>query len=113
MLEELKNDQDKFIQYLRMTPTSFRHILNLVEPYLSKRDTIMRTSIPAELKLMATPHHLAEGTSHTATAIHYRTGRSTRSHIINDTFIALWNVLQPIYLKPPCGPDEWRTISRG
>ena len=36
-------------------------ILNLVRPYITKKDTIMRTSINAEIRLAVTLRYLATG----------------------------------------------------
>ena len=72
----------------------------------------MCEAIKPELKLTATIHHLAEGSSHGAFAAHYRLGRSTVSQVSLDTFKALTEVLAPIYLKPPSGQTDWRNIAK-
>ena len=113
LVTELRGDEARFKKYFRMTPTNFDHLLSLVKPYLVKKDTRMRKAIVPGLKLAITLHHLAEGASHSAIAAHYRLGRSTTSIAIYDTLAALWKVLQPIYLKPPTGPTEWKIISEG
>ncbi|XP_067944974.1 uncharacterized protein [Watersipora subatra] len=115
LIKELREDQDsrRHIKYLRISPENFDYILEAIKPLITKQDTVMRKSIEPGLKLAATLHHLAEGSSHAAISAHYRLGRSTVSQIIDDTCVALWTVLQPIYLKPPSGPDEWRAIAEG
>lgn len=113
LINDLRDDPDKFASYLRMTPASFDYILSLVKDDLTKLDTNMRDAIPVELKLMATLHHLAEGSSLAATALHYRVGRSSIAEFVDSTCIAIWKALQPIYLKPPCGPEEWKNIALG
>lgn len=72
----------------------------------------MRRAIEPGLKLAVTLHHLAEGASHSTIALHYRLGRSTVSNIIYETCDAIWKVLQPLYMKKPDGPREWKTIAR-
>ena len=81
-----------------MTVENFDIILDLVDPHLRRRDTVMRLAIEPGLKLAIPLHHLAEGASHVAIAAHYRFGRSTVSLIIYETYEALWTVLQPLYL---------------
>ena len=76
-------------------------------------DTHLRKAIAPGLKLAITLHHLAEGASHASISAHYRLGRSTTSQIIYNTVDALWKVLQPIYLKPPSGPTEWKHVAKG
>ncbi|XP_067948744.1 uncharacterized protein [Watersipora subatra] len=79
-----------------MTPANFDHLLLLMKPQITKKDTVMRLAIEPKLKLAVTLHHLAEGASHTSIAAHYRLGRSTTSQIKYETVKALWNVLRPI-----------------
>lgn len=98
-------------QYLRMSRESFDHLLTLVSPYITKQDTNMREAIPPGLKLVVTLHHLASGNSHIDIAHHYRLGRSTVGEIIYDVSEAIWKVLQPQYLRVPCGPEEWKSIA--
>jgi hypothetical protein len=72
----------------------------------------MRRAIEPGLKLAVTLHHLAEGASHSTIVLHYRLRRSTVSNIIYETCDAIWKVLQPLYMKKPDGPREWKTIAR-
>ena len=75
--------------------------------------TTMRKTIQPEVKLAVTLHHLAEGSTQSSIALHYRLGRSTVSQIIYDTCKAIWTVLQPIYLSPPKSPEDWKAIAKG
>ena len=115
LVNELRGDEDsrRHIKYLRISPENFDYILEAIRPLITKLDTNMRKAIEPGLKLAVTLHHLAEGASHASIASHYRLGRSTVSQIIDETCVALWTVLQPIYLKPPSGPGEWRAIADG
>lgn len=100
-------------QYLRMSKEHFDHLLRLVAPHITKQDTFMRRAIHPGIKVAVTLHHLAEGASHNSIAMHYRLGRSTVSEIIYDTAKAIYDVLQPLYMKPPSGPEEWKRIANG
>ena len=72
----------------------------------------MRDAIPAGLKLAVTLHHLAEGSSHSCIAQHYRLGRSTVSDIIYDTCEAIYSALQPVHMRIPEGTAEWNRVSK-
>jgi hypothetical protein len=84
-----------------------------VHPRLKKIDTNMRDAIAPDLKLALTLHHLAEGTTHSTLSSNFRVGRSTVSEIIYDTCKAIYDVLQPIYMKPPSSPAEWKAVAEG
>lgn len=111
-LQDPSND-GRHKQHFRMSYANFHHLLKLLKPYVTKQVTQMRRPIEPELKLVVTLHHLAEGASHKSIAQHYRLGRSTVAQAIYSTYQALWKVLQPLYLRPPSGPQEWLHISDG
>ena len=96
-----------------MTVENFDQILAMVSPLITRQDTMMRKAIDPGLKLAVTLHHLAEGASHSSVALHYRLGRSTVSNIIYETCDAIWEALQPVYLKAPGGPSDWLIIAKG
>jgi hypothetical protein len=96
-----------------MTVENFDRILALIRPHIVRQDTMMRKAVEPGLRLAITLHHLAEGASHSSISLHYRLGRSTVSNIIYDTCDAIWEVLQPLYLKAPSGPSDWRRIAKG
>jgi hypothetical protein len=48
-------------RYFRMSPNRFQHLLGLVTPLISKKDTSMRKAIPAEERLALTLRFLATG----------------------------------------------------
>lgn len=113
LIQELRSDNQRHKGYLRMTPRNFDYILELIRDEITKMDTCLRYAIPPGLKLAVTLHFLAEGCSYYSIACHYRLGKSTVSYIIRDTCLALWNALQPLYLKTPQTIDEWRTVAAG
>lgn len=113
LVREIRSFSSYHRRYLRMTVENFDRILAMVSPLITRRDTMMRKAIDPGLKLAITLHHLAEGASHSSVALHYRLGRSTVSNIIYETCDAIWEVLQPIYLKGPGGPSDWLSIAKG
>jgi hypothetical protein len=55
LLRELReNDPEDFKNYLQMDNSTFEYILNIISPYISKKDTVMRKCITAEERLAAT-----------------------------------------------------------
>lgn len=54
---------------------------------------------------------LATGNSYSSLAPSFRIGISTLSQIIPDTCKAIWDTLQPEYLRTPSTPSEWRRIA--
>lgn len=113
LVQEMRLYSDRHTRYLRMNTASFDHLLGMISASITKQDTIMRKAIEPGLKLAVTLHHLSEGASHSVIADHYRLGKSTVSQIIMDTCEAIWTILQPIYMKPPIGPTEWKQVAEG
>ena len=55
---------------------------------------------------------LATGDSYTGLCARFRMGRSTVHEIINETCEAIWQALQPDFMKPPTRQD-WEQIEKG
>jgi hypothetical protein len=53
--------------------------------------------------------YVTQGTSMRRVAVSYMRGTCTVSWVIRDTCTAIWNQLQPNYLKPPT-PEDWQRI---
>lgn len=88
-----------FKNYLRMDFETFRILLDLVFPIISKQNTKMRESISAEERLTTTLRYLATGRSFED--LKFSTGISAPSlcKIIPETCKAIYNVLKKTYLK--------------
>lgn len=100
LLQELRdNFPTDFRNYLRMDAESFRILLDLVTPIISKQDTRMRESISAEERLTATLRYLATGRSFED--LKFSTGISSPSlcKIIPETCKAIYEVLKKTDLK--------------
>ena len=93
-----------------MSPDRFDHLLSLVEPAISKQNNY-RQPISAAGRLCLTVRFLASGDSQQSLSFAFRIGRSTVLDIIEETCEAIYNILAPIYLKPPSFPQEWAKIS--
>ena len=94
-----------------MSPDTFQHLLTLVSPFITKKDTHMREAIGAAERLALTIHYLAYGDSQQSLSFGYRISRSSVSSIIHETCAAIWEALNKIYLRPPQHSHEWKAIS--
>lgn len=78
LLRELRdNNPEDFKNYLRMDSACFDDLMTTLRPFLTKQDTTMRQSIPAEERLIATLRFLATGRSYED--LKYSTGISAQA----------------------------------
>ena len=96
-----------------MSPDRFDHLLNLVVPAITKRESNLRRPISAAEPLFLTTRFLASGDSQQYLSFAFRIGRSTVSGIIKETCKAIYEALAPIYLKVPASPNELKEIAKG
>ena len=62
LMQELsKEDHESYRNFVKMTQEDFTELLTKVSPLISKKDTIMRKSIPAAERLSLTLRYLATG----------------------------------------------------
>ena len=62
LLRELRvDDPEAFRQYHRLDVNAFKEVLRMVEPFILKKDTVMRASICPEERLAVTLRFLATG----------------------------------------------------
>ncbi|KAF6215678.1 hypothetical protein GE061_000009, partial [Apolygus lucorum] len=62
LLEELETED--FRNFLRMDVEVFEELLNMVTPFIQKKDTLMREAVTAEERLVVTLRYLATGRSY-------------------------------------------------
>ncbi|XP_050676737.1 uncharacterized protein LOC126973475 isoform X1 [Leptidea sinapis] len=110
-IEELKSDDGKFYEYLRMTVTTFDSLLVRLADNLRRENTHFRNCISAEERLVITLRYLASGCSFKQLHYNFRVGMSTISKIIKETCSVIWSVLSAEYLKLPNTEEEWRAIA--
>ena len=99
-------------RYMRMSPESFKYILNVVGPVIAKKDTRFRKAIPPAERLCLTLHYLAYGGSQQSLSFAYRVAKSTISNVIDETWLALWNCLKENFLQPPKTSEDWKRIAK-
>jgi hypothetical protein len=112
MFQQLRQYPDRFHAQYRMTSHTFDYLLAIVGPRIRRQDTVMRKAIDPETRLCVTLHFLATGMNFNSLAYIYALGRKTVSDMVYDCCEALWDMLCPIYLKPPTNHNEWRSISQ-
>ncbi|XP_031358317.1 uncharacterized protein LOC116181999 [Photinus pyralis] len=91
-----------------MTPACFDMLLEMIKHKLLKRSR--RVFLIPKLRLAMTLKCLAHGGSFQNLGWEFRVGHSTVSKVIYETCEAIWETLQPIYLKSPSETD-WMSIS--
>ena len=78
---------------MRMSAEKFDELLRLVESYISKTDTVMKTAIPARLKLEVTLRFLASGYSFSSLALLFRIPPCKISRFLPETLQSIINTL--------------------
>jgi hypothetical protein len=78
---------------MRMSVEKFDELLQLVENYISKTDTVMKAAIPARLKLEVTLRFLAGGDSFSSLALLFRIRPCTISRFLPKTLQSVINAL--------------------
>lgn len=100
LLHELKsNEPADFKNYLRMENHTFYELLNMVRPFIEKQNTMMRESISAEERLVATLRFLATGRSFEDMKFSCAISAQALGKIIPETCWAIYKVLRQEYLK--------------
>ncbi|KAJ8911470.1 hypothetical protein NQ315_015237 [Exocentrus adspersus] len=104
---KLRAHPDKFFDYHRMSIKTFDELLDKVRDKIKKQNTWMRFSIDAEERLTITLRFLATGKNFEKLKFDYFIGSRTVSSIVKETCQAIWDVLQPLEMKPPSSKERW------
>jgi hypothetical protein len=78
-------DPQEYRKHIRMSIEKFDELLQLVESYKSKTDTVMKAAIPARLKLEVTLQFLASGDSFSSLALLFGIPPCTISRLLPKT----------------------------
>uniref|UniRef100_A0A1B0DMT5 DDE Tnp4 domain-containing protein n=1 Tax=Phlebotomus papatasi TaxID=29031 RepID=A0A1B0DMT5_PHLPP len=92
-----------------MTKEQFEDLLSMVDPHIKK--VSQRKAVSTREMLFITLRHLATGSTQTEMSYNFRVGQPTLSKRIGEMTQVLWEVLSPVYLKPPT-TEEWKNIAR-
>ena len=84
MLDDLRKEPSgKFENFCRMSATDFEYLLSKIGPFIAKRDTNMRESIPIQERLAVTLRFFASGDSYISLSYLFNTiynERNTQVH---------------------------------
>ena len=95
-----------------MSPESFKYLLNVVGPIISKEDTRFRKVIPSAERLCLTLHYLAYDGSQQSLSFSITIAKSTIYAIINETCKTIWDGLSEQYVRPPRTNNNWECIAK-
>ncbi|KAF0712129.1 protein ALP1-like [Aphis craccivora] len=102
LLRELAlEDQQSYFNFLRINESMFNILLqkdHLLNPKYKKKDTMMRTALPAKLKLELVLRYLATGDSYKTLQYMYRVGKSSICEFIPEVFEAIYEALK-VYIE--------------
>ncbi|KAJ8891096.1 hypothetical protein PR048_010606 [Dryococelus australis] len=111
LYQQLRQHEERFYIYFRMTIECFDEILYLIKGDIQKEYTNYRKPIePAECLAVAL-RYLATGDSYSTIGHSFRIGFSSVSIIVEEVCNAIWKRLQPICLPEPTWEIRERTIS--
>ncbi|CAG0894637.1 unnamed protein product [Cyprideis torosa] len=86
----LEEDNENFHNYMRMSPETFKELLEIVAPHLERQATNFRRPISPAERMSITIRFLAHGGSLALLAMNFRIGRSTATVIVRQTLEVLW-----------------------
>eukprot|EP00112_Aurelia_sp_Birch-Aquarium-sp1_P024049 Seg7421.1 transcript_id=Seg7421.1/GoldUCD/mRNA.D3Y31 product="Protein ANTAGONIST OF LIKE HETEROCHROMATIN PROTEIN 1" protein_id=Seg7421.1/GoldUCD/D3Y31 len=94
-----------------MSKERFDHLFSLLEERIKKQNTRLRKAVSPRERLVITLRYLATGCSQQTLSYAFRVGRSTISYIIKEVCEAIYDLLAPIYMRPPSTSEEWKLIA--
>ncbi|XP_056633555.1 uncharacterized protein LOC130443108 [Diorhabda sublineata] len=111
MKELYYQDPREYQAVMRLTPSQFEILLNLIATGIQRSDTFMRKAIPARVKLEITLTFLASGMTFRMLSVLYRVSKASISKMIPKVCDAISDSLKD-YIKIP-NQDEWQDIQLG
>ncbi|KAH7938891.1 hypothetical protein HPB52_002130 [Rhipicephalus sanguineus] len=115
LLQHLRSrDIEYYRDYLRMSPSCFDTLLEMLGPRIKKSDTNYRKAILAEhrLALAVRQGFLAAGETLRSSSFNFLSVRSTACVIVSEVCQAIWDILGPIYVALPSTQNEWSKVAR-
>ncbi|KAG0730177.1 Protein ALP1-like [Chionoecetes opilio] len=112
LVQELAlEDENGYRNWMRLDRRQFHEVLELIRPAISRQDTNMRAAVSAEERLAITLRHLATGESQQSLSYQFRVSQPLISMIIPSVCTAIYEALQPDYMRVPTTQDEWRNVA--
>nr|XP_022906141.1 protein ANTAGONIST OF LIKE HETEROCHROMATIN PROTEIN 1-like [Onthophagus taurus] len=109
---DIKNYEAKFFNYMRMSRSTFHHLLDGIKTKISGSNSRFRQCISPEEKLVITVRYLATGCSFAHISHDFRIGLTTTGEIVSDVCQAIWENIKPIAI-PPLTRDKWNEVAEG
>ncbi|XP_070385621.1 uncharacterized protein [Dermacentor albipictus] len=104
-------DEEYYRDFLRMPPSTFDTLLELLRPSITKEDTNYRPAVSAHDRLAMSFKFLATGKTQRDMSFNFLVSISTTCRIVSAVSDALWTALKPLYLQHPQGADKWLKVS--
>lgn len=98
MKELYYQDPREYQAVMRLTPSQFENLINLIASTIQRSDTFMREAIPARVKLEITLTFLASGISFRMLSVLYRVSKASISKMIPEVCDAISESLKD-YIK--------------
>ncbi|KAG0718480.1 hypothetical protein GWK47_000796 [Chionoecetes opilio] len=112
LVQELAlEDENGYRNWMRLDRCQFHEVLELIRPAISRQDTNMRAAVSAEERLAITLRHLATGESQQSLGLPVPGQPASISMIIPSVCTAIYEALQPDYMRAPTTQDEWRHVA--
>ena len=99
LLNELALHPEDWRNYIRMDESTYLQLLNLVTPFITYKNTVMRNCISPHERLSVTLRYLATGRSLKDLSFSAGLATSTLSQIIPETCEAIYRALKEEYMK--------------
>ena len=107
LFNEMKQQEERFQSYLRMSPKTFQYILDKIESKLQKEwCNLHPRPIYPEERLVVTLRYLITGSTHKAISESFRMGRSTVTKIIKEVNQSFGTCLPHSHEDAAAGRDE-------
>ena len=102
---------EQYVVTYRMDSTTFNAIVRLYGGYFEKRDTRLRSCVPAHKRLAITLDWLASGAPLRSIAGKYDVGKATAGAITVSVVRALWRHMVPVEVRIPSAGEMQNVIA--
>ncbi|XP_037912468.1 uncharacterized protein LOC119652417 isoform X3 [Hermetia illucens] len=90
-----------------MSQIDYNILLDMIRPLITKRDTVMREAIPAEIRLAITLRYLATGDSYASLSFLFKVSTQSISKIVPEVAKSICSALKD-YIKDT---GDWRVVA--
>lgn len=105
-------DSAGYREFFRVNSQQFQFLLDKIGSRIAKKETLLRPSIKAAERLAVTLRYLATGETFKSLEYSFRISRTLISSTVIECCEALYETLQPTYLKTPTTEKEWLEVAR-